>query len=69
VTQALEFFKEVEKHTFTMIHYWVALKDYPKWQKSFSQWQKYSGKKRDNDSMVIHLEEDGGPSKSSAKRK
>jgi hypothetical protein len=61
MTQALELFKEFVKHTFTISQCWVGHKEYPKWQKRFSQLQKDSGKKRANDSVAIDLE-DGGQS-------
>jgi hypothetical protein len=40
VPQALGFFKEVEKHAFTLSHYWLKLKDYEKWKTSFLLWLK-----------------------------
>jgi hypothetical protein len=36
----LGFFKEVEKHAFTLSHYWLKLKDYEKWKTSFLLWFK-----------------------------
>jgi hypothetical protein len=36
----LGYFKEVEKHAFTLSHYWLKLKDYEKWKASFVLWYK-----------------------------
>jgi hypothetical protein len=35
VPQALAYFKEVEKHAFTLSHCWLKLKDFEKWKASF----------------------------------
>jgi hypothetical protein len=46
----LGYFKEVEKHDFTLIHCWLKLKDYKKWMARFKLW--YKDEKRtteDND--------------------
>jgi hypothetical protein len=42
----MEYFKEIEKHPFTLSHCWVKLKDYSKWQDSFAAWYKDGSKKR-----------------------
>jgi hypothetical protein len=36
----LGYFKEVEKHAFTLSHCWLKLKDYEKWKASFILWFK-----------------------------
>jgi hypothetical protein len=36
----LDYFKEVEKHAFTLSHCWLKLKDYEKWKSSFVLWYK-----------------------------
>jgi hypothetical protein len=36
----LGYFKEVEKHAFTLSHCWLKLKDYEKWKASFVLWYK-----------------------------
>jgi hypothetical protein len=38
--QALGYFKEVEKHAFTLSYCWLKLKDYEKWKASFVLWYK-----------------------------
>jgi hypothetical protein len=38
--QALGYFKEVEKHAFTLSYCWLKLKDYEKWKASFILWYK-----------------------------
>jgi hypothetical protein len=62
----LEYFKEIEKHTFTLSHFWVKLKDYPRWKENVAAWHKDDFKRRADD-LEIDLEEDGpskdGPSK------
>jgi hypothetical protein len=40
VPQALGYFKEVEKHAFTLSHCCLKLKDYEKWKASFVLWYK-----------------------------
>jgi hypothetical protein len=58
VPQALAYFKEVEKHAFTLSHYWLKLKDFEKWKASFILWFK-DGKRttEDNDQ---HTPREGG---------
>jgi hypothetical protein len=51
----LGYFKEVEKYQFTLSHFWLKLKDYPKWQDSFKALYK-DGKKCLGD-LTIGLEE------------
>jgi hypothetical protein len=48
--QAFAYFKEVEKHAFTLSHCWLKPKDFDKWKKSFLLWFK-NGKRttEDND--------------------
>jgi hypothetical protein len=50
VPQALAYFKEVEKHAFTLSHCFLKLKYYEKWKTSFLLWFK-DGKRtaKDND--------------------
>jgi hypothetical protein len=57
--QDLEYFKEVEKKSFTLSHCWMMLKYYPKWQASFGSYKK--SQDGANDSTAIDLE-DGRPS-------
>jgi hypothetical protein len=45
----LGFFKEVEKHAFTLSHCWLKLKDYEKWKTRFLLWFK-DGKRTTKDS-------------------
>jgi hypothetical protein len=40
----LGYFKEVEKHAFTLSHCWLKIKDYEKWKASFKLW--YKNRKR-----------------------
>jgi hypothetical protein len=44
----LGYFKEVEKHAFTLSHCWLKLKDYEKWKASFILWFK-DGKRTTED--------------------
>jgi hypothetical protein len=45
----LGYFKEVEKHAFTLSHCWLKLKDYKNWKASFVLWFK-DGKRTTKDS-------------------
>jgi hypothetical protein len=63
----LGYFKEAEKHPFTLIHCWLKLKDYPKWTESFEAWYKDGGhSKRSTKESTIDLDEDGSPRKTEA---
>jgi hypothetical protein len=67
VTQALEYFKEVEKHTFTNDTLLGGAQELFQVEKTSPQWQMDSGNNCANDSTLIN-HEDCGPSNDGALR-